>query len=186
MDPARLLRWAAGFYGVLLVLALAWRGLLFGENLLLAPPPRGGWGAPLVDFAWGLAAAAGTIALSFWLTRRTRMGEGLARALARVLGPLEWRHCLGLALVSGVAEEAFFRGALQARVGLLVASVLFALAHFVPRRELAPWCGFSFAAGLLLGGLFELTGNLIAPITAHVVINAVNLRLLVREFGQPD
>jgi hypothetical protein len=62
-------------------------------------------------------------------------------------------------------------------VGLVPASLIFGLAHFVPRRELAPWCLFAIAAGLLLGGLYEWTGNLVAPVVAHAGINAVNLRL---------
>ena len=60
------------------------------------------------------------------------------------------------------------------------ASLLFAAAHFVPRRELLPWTAFSLGAGFVLGGLFLATGNLVAPIVAHVAINAVNLNLLVR------
>ena len=37
-------------------------------------------------------------------------------------------------------------------------------------------------AGLILGGLFVWTGNLIAPITAHIMVNAVSLPLLARRF----
>jgi membrane protease YdiL (CAAX protease family) len=77
-----------------------------------------------------------------------------------------------------VAEEAFFRGALQPHVGLVAASLIFGLAHFAPRRDLLPWTAFSLGAGLLLGGLFEMTGNLLAPVAAHALINAVNLRFL--------
>jgi membrane protease YdiL (CAAX protease family) len=88
-----------------------------------------------------------------------------------------------LALSSGIAEEALFRGALQPVVGLVWASLLFALAHLVPRRELLPWSLFSLAAGFLLGGLYAATGNLVAPIVAHVVVNAANLRRLSRDFA---
>jgi membrane protease YdiL (CAAX protease family) len=50
----------------------------------------------------------------------------------------------------------------------------------VPRRELIAWTGFSIAAGLLLGWLFDATGNLVRPVVAHAVINGVNLRDLTR------
>jgi membrane protease YdiL (CAAX protease family) len=103
--------------------------------------------------------------------------------LGQLLGILSWRDCLVLAVLSGVSEEAFFRGALQPQLGLVATSALFGLAHLVPRRELAPWCLFSFAAGLLLGLLFERTGNLLAPSVAHIVVNAVNLRLLSVKWG---
>ena len=95
-----------------------------------------------------------------------------------MLGRLRVSECVALALLSGVAEEAFFRGALQPQVGLLAASLLFALAHFAPGRDLWPWTLCSLAAGLALGGLFAWTGNLVAPVVAHALINAVNLRVL--------
>ena len=120
------------------------------------------------------------------LTARTALGAALARALAAALGPLRTRDCIVLALLSGVAEEALFRGALQPQVGLVWASLLFALAHLVPRRELLPWSVFSLAAGFLLGGLYLATGNLVAPVVAHFTINAVNLRKLSRDFAAGD
>jgi membrane protease YdiL (CAAX protease family) len=131
-----------------------------------------------VDVGIGAVAGMGVIRLSRELTLRTRWGEALADALAGAIGRLSVGKCIVLALASGVSEEAFFRGALQPLVGLLAASVIFGLAHFAPRRDLWPWTLFAAATGLLMGLLFEWTGNLIAPTVAHVVINAVNLRLL--------
>ena len=130
----------------------------------------------------GLVAGALVISVSAALSR-TGWGRDLSQALGSLLGPLRWRDCLVLAVLSGVSEEAFFRGALQPEVGLFVASVIFGLAHLAPRRELAPWCLFSFGAGLLLGVLFERTGNLVAPVVAHFAVNAVNLRLLSTRWG---
>ena len=40
------------------------------------------------------------------------------------------------------------------------------------------WTVFAIAVGFLFGFLYEWTGNLIAPIAAHTLVNAVNLRLL--------
>ena len=109
--------------------------------------------------------------------------ERLARELGALLGRLALAECLLLAAVSGVAEEAFFRGALQPRVGLVAASLIFGLAHFAPKRELAPWTVFSIGAGFLLGALFDATGNLLAPVVAHVLINAVNLRMIATRYA---
>jgi membrane protease YdiL (CAAX protease family) len=178
-------RLALLFYVALFGAALLWRVGLRGERLLYASAGAAERGLRLgPDLGAGLLAAAFVVVVSRELTRRTTSGQLLARTLGRVIGPLTLRECLVLALASGIGEEAFFRGALQPRVGLIAASLLFGAAHFVPRRELVAWSGFSVAAGFLLGGLFAWTGNLVAPITAHVGINAVNLRLLALEFGR--
>jgi hypothetical protein len=131
---------------------------------------------PLRDISAGALAAAVVIAASHLITRWTRWGEALARALAALIGRQSTAACMLLAAASGVAEEAFFRGALQPQVGIVAASLLFGLAHFAPRRDLWPWTLFSIAAGFALGALFEWTGNLVAPVVAHAGINAVNLR----------
>ena len=176
----RLVRLGLLFYAVLGAVAVAWRVGLQGQALWVVAGGSVRW---VRDPALGVLAGSGVILASGVFSRHSRMGARLARHLAELLGPLSARQCWILALASGVAEEAFFRGALQPVVGLAVASILFAGAHFVPRRELAPWTAFSLAAGLLLGGLFEATGNLVAPIVTHVLVNGVNLNRLVREYG---
>lgn len=181
---ARLVRTAAVFYGVLLLLALAWRTVWAGESLLYAGPEAAVHGVSwLRDVGVGAAAAALVIVVSGELTERMRWGRRLAEHLAALVGRPSSGQIALLALCSGIAEEAFFRGALQPRVGLVAASLLFGLAHFVPRRELLPWTAFSVVAGFLLGALFEGTGNLVAPIVTHVGINGVNLHLLVRRYS---
>ncbi|MEE2678256.1 MAG: CPBP family intramembrane glutamic endopeptidase [Myxococcota bacterium] len=173
---ASLVKTAGVFYSAMLAVAWAWAAWM-GRSPWFASPGAMQRGVVPLDFAVGLVAGVLVIAVSAALAQ-TRWGRALSEALGSLLGPLRWRDCLVLALLSGVAEEAFFRGALQPEVGLFAASVIFGLAHLVPRRELAPWCLFSFAAGLLLGLLFDRTGNLVAPVVAHFVVNAVNLRLL--------
>ncbi|MDJ0867061.1 MAG: CPBP family intramembrane metalloprotease [Myxococcota bacterium] len=180
-DPRRLVGLGLAFYGALLLLAWLWRGVWSGESLLLADAAsRIVWPR---DLGLGLGSAAAMIAASRWLTDHTRWGAALARELAALVGPLRPQQAWLLALTSGVAEEAFFRGALQPQVGLWLASLLFALAHFVPRRDLLAWAPFSLVAGLLLGGLYAATGSLVAPIVAHVVLNGVNLSRLARELA---
>lgn len=171
------------FYGVLLGCVALW-AMASGDSIFYAsaePQPRG-W-ALLFDAAVGGAAAAATVFVSQQITLRTDWGEAMARALVEVLGKRSVSECIVLALASGIAEEALFRGALQPRVGLVMASLIFGVAHFVPRRDLLPWTGFALLAGLMMGGLFAATGNLLAPIVAHAGINAVNLRRLGQAYG---
>jgi membrane protease YdiL (CAAX protease family) len=173
---------ALALYAVMAAAAVAWRLLSDGQSPFLAaggvPVPEGG---QLLQHALlGMLAGGGLVAASRLWTLYTRMGRVLAEHLAAILGPLSGAQVVVLALASGLGEEVFFRGALQPRVGLVIASLLFGLAHLVPRRELLAWAGFAVLAGLLLGALFECTGNLLAPALAHVVVNGVNLRWLGR------
>ncbi len=161
--------------------ALVWRQWGYEEPILYVSAEAARRGvSPGSDLALGLAAGAVLLAASHLATRTTRWGEELARALAEALGSIPLAGAIGLALASGIAEEMLFRGALQPRVGWMAAGVLFGLVHFAPRRELLPWTGFAIVAGLLFGGLFQVTGNLVAPIVAHVLVNAVNIPFLVR------
>jgi hypothetical protein len=89
-----------------------------------------------------------------------------------------------LAALAGLAEEMLFRGVMQiglARllpdgVALGVASAVFGLAHFItPAYAL-----LAGLAGLYLGGLFLLQGNLVAPIVAHAVYDVVALTCVAR------
>ncbi len=187
LDPATLVQMSALFYSVIAVVAALWRVKWAGEPLFFvdaAAQERGiDW---LRDLPLGLAAGALVIVLSYLFTRWTDVGDALARKLASALGPLTLVQTTFLALISGFAEEVFFRGAVQPRVGLAVASILFGFAHFVPRREFYLWTVFSVFAGFLLGTLFQYTGNLIAPIAAHALVNAVNLPILVRQYRDTE
>ena len=173
---------ALAFYAVMAAVAVAWRLAADGEGPFLsdrgAPAPEGS--LLLRDALLGLLVGGGLVVVSRLWTHYTIMGRLLAEHLAGILGPLSGTKVVVLALASGLGEEAFFRGALQPRVGLVIASLLFGLAHLVPRRELAPWAGFAALAGVLLGALFDYTGNLLAPALAHVLINGLNLRWLSR------
>ncbi len=182
---ATLLRLGLLFYAGMAALAVLWRAILYGEPLFYASPEAALTGIRLGrDLLAGLAAGGGVLLISWGLTRGTRFGAELARALSEAVGPLTTRAAIALALASGIAEELLFRGALQPRVGWLAASLLFGLLHFIPRRVLLPWTVFAILAGALFGALFLWTGNLLAPIVAHVLVNGVNLPLLVAEATQ--
>ncbi|MFQ5417385.1 MAG: lysostaphin resistance A-like protein [Myxococcota bacterium] len=178
--PSSLVRPALLFYGGMLGVALT-ISLWTGDVILpYAGEPPGGGFRPHRDVAAGLIAGALVILLSHEFTRRTQTGAALADALAAVLGRMSTADCLVVAAASGIAEECFFRGVLQPNIGLVASALVFGVAHFVPRRDLAPWALLAVVAGLLLGALFEATGNLVAPVVAHATINGVNLSLLSR------
>jgi membrane protease YdiL (CAAX protease family) len=89
---------------------------------------------------------------------------------------------LVIALVPGVAEELVFRGVIQRNlvrlfgsrhVGVWLAAAIFSAVHvqffgFVPR----------FLLGLVLGYLYEWSGNILVSMAAHFTQNAFQLVLL--------
>jgi membrane protease YdiL (CAAX protease family) len=184
-DPQSFVWTALIFYGVMGCAALVWRMIVPGESIL---HPEGGSARE----AWGLLSALGVGALvglgavgvSELLTRYTQLGEGLADLLGESLAGIGRADAVLLALASGIAEEMLFRGALQPSVGIFWASLIFGACHFLPRRELMLWSVYAVAMGFAFGGLFEWTGQLAAPIAAHVVVNGINLPRLARRFEE--
>lgn len=181
------------FYGAMAIVAVLWRTGIYGEPIFFSPvADASSSGTNPSGLAWvrdlGLGLGVGLIfvLLSNLATRFTEWGQNLARAMAEALGPISVPDAILLAFASGLAEEMFFRGALQPRVGLVFASLLFGIVHFVPRREFLPWTVFAIAVGFCFGVIFDSTGNLLAPVVAHIVINGINLPALVAQYGDPD
>lgn len=102
--------------------------------------------------------------------------------LCRTIAPeLTVRQIVLLAVCSGFSEEVFFRGVLQREIGLLWASTIFGLLHFV-NLAYALWAGI---VGVLLGLAFQKGGTLLAPVIAHGAYNLLAL-LLLRRHRQPN
>lgn len=80
---------------------------------------------------------------------------------------------LGIAVVSAVSEEVFFRGFLQPRVGLVAQAVLFSLAHLSYANVLE--MVVTLLLGLLFGLLRQRTGRIWAPIGGHFLFNLLML-----------
>jgi uncharacterized protein len=179
-SPGELFRLAAALYLVLALAGIAWIGWRRGEipgELFFAPA---GWA---LDLALGLGTASLLLFLWQGLRRLLPLARQLERELAAALGPLRRDEALGLALLSGLAEEVFFRGAVQPAWGYPAATLLFALLHTGRRPAMALWGMLALIAGAALGGLMLWRGNLLAPVVAHVVVNAVQLRRLTSSAG---
>ena len=74
-------------------------------------------------------------------------------------------------------EEAFFRGWLQKRIGLILSTMLFALAHSGLGQPLL-LIGVSIIS-LIIGFTFYRTKNLIPGVIAHGIFDAVQLFVLI-------
>lgn len=113
---------------------------------------------------------------------RNPLYRTIYRPLRTALGPpLRTASIADLFLIaaaSSVGEELFFRGWLQSEAGIVVASLLFGVAH-VWGRDAIPYGLYAAAMGFVLGGLFAYTEQgLWAPVLAHFVNNLVGLLAL--------
>jgi len=96
--------------------------------------------------------------------------------------PVSW--AVGLSLLSGFCEEAFFRGILCREFGLWASSVLFGLLHTGDRRLAVTglWAG---VVGLGMGLAWQVTGNLAIPVALHAGCNFLSFVKLAR-WTEPD
>jgi membrane protease YdiL (CAAX protease family) len=135
----------------------------------------------------GAVLAAGVFALARLPFRGLRelqeMMESRLRDFLIRLTPVE---LVVLSLAAGFGEEFLFRGWLQqglfsllgadksmvwGTVGLLIASILFGLAHPISPLYVL----LASIMGLVFGVLYWMTGNLLTAIVAHAVYDAVIL-----------
>ncbi|RLG70132.1 MAG: hypothetical protein DRO11_06685 [Methanobacteriota archaeon] len=81
-----------------------------------------------------------------------------------------------LSIVAGFAEEVFYRGFLQQRLGLLVATTLFALSHTY--YQSAPSLLAVFILGLVIGLAYKYSKSLVTAIALHTGHNIGQFLLL--------
>ena len=87
-----------------------------------------------------------------------------------------WKKVL-IVLSAMTVEEAFFRGWLQKRVGLIASTILFAVAHSGLGQPLL-LIGV-FVISLIIGVTFYRTKNLLPGIIVHGIFDAVQLFVLI-------
>ncbi|RSK46549.1 CPBP family intramembrane glutamic endopeptidase [Hymenobacter perfusus] len=125
-------------------------------------------------------------ALQGWEQAAKEMEERaqeITRYLTRFSSPLRFVVAvLVIAVVPAVSEELFFRGVIQRNlvqwagsrhVGIWLAATIFSAIHF-------QFFGFfpRLVLGLVLGYLYEWSGNILVPMAAHFAQNAFQLVLL--------
>lgn len=136
-------------------------------------------GATLVGVASGLL-----LTTWFWFSWTSRflplrrIQDFVREQLAPPLSQCQAWEILAIAAFAGIGEEVLFRGVLQPRVGWLIASVLFGLAHSITPTYVI----VAAILGGLLGQLQTVSGNLWAPIVAHAVYDYVGFYLVIYEY----
>jgi membrane protease YdiL (CAAX protease family) len=162
---------------ILAVIGVGWvtrRGLRQTLVRLGIAVPK--WRQVAIGLAVGLAMAV-VAGLATSLTDRLGLGSNEVDRLSESLvGPLTQSPLgiLTLGLAAGIGEETLFRGALQPRFGLLLATLVFALLH--------SQYGFSvatvivFIVGLILG-ILRQRENTSTSIVCHATYNVALVML---------
>ncbi len=139
------------------------------DNLDIFHHPDGVLAPRMPVFAILLLSLSAGIGLGLLIARFTRFtvyrfewAKALHLEFRSLLGPLRNIDIFVFAATSAIAEEAFFRGAVQQAIGIV------------------PWPIQATVMGFMLGGLYRLTGDLTAPIVLHFTINYQNLHFINR------
>lgn len=192
-SPDELFRTAVVFESALGFLAL-FLGWILGPDAREMIPMLDGEGLPEIGkgIAWGCLGAIPMLLLIEGVQRIDcepvrelhRLGEdGIIRSLVR----LNVGELILISVCAGVGEELLFRGwffefmrglfpedvagVIPVVTALVVSSVLFGLVHPITKLYVV----LATVIGLYLGILMVGTGNLIIPITAHAVYDAVQM-----------
>jgi membrane protease YdiL (CAAX protease family) len=161
----------------LLLLALLVEGAAFALSLFLARQ----WGIALFpltehllrDMLIGTAAATIPFALFCFTLSEKAAGIPLLGSIRKIMrgeitAAFASTTVVDIFLISlwaGLAEELLFRGVIQARWGLLPASILFGVLHFVtPAYAL-----LAAVVGLYIGLLHHFFQSLLIPIQLHAI-----------------
>ena len=161
-------------------LRIALASALLASASLAAMGPRRSrlFSARLSDAAAGLVAAP--VLYGVFVLGKTVLAvilPGSGESIAAVYAPREgaslWAVAALLLLVTGPAEETFWRGLVQHALverlgklgGLIAASLLYALAHLCTLN--APLVLAALVAGIGFGALALLSGSLTAPVICH-------------------
>ena len=177
MGPSPFYRSAWGAYLVIAIIGVIWAGYHHGDislDIFI------GVETLVIDVGLGLASGLGL--LLFWGLGRSWIDDmrRVEVEIRHLIGPLETSEALALALISGFAEELFFRGAMQASWGWGWALFVFTILHTGPGRAFRYWTVFALVAGGVFAWLTLERGNLLPAIVAHVLVNGVNLVRLCR------
>ncbi|MEL6502202.1 MAG: CPBP family intramembrane glutamic endopeptidase, partial [Cyanobacteria bacterium J06623_1] len=156
---------------VLLAIAKIWQKL--GAVELLAVQ------FSLQALLWSLGLAAGITLTSGIIYRLWSAYRRSADAyLELVIKPLVWTDLIWLGLLPGLSEELLFRGVMLPALGLnlaavIISSVLFGVLHLSGNGQW-PYVVWATIVGFALGYCAMVTGNLLVPVTAHILTNFIS------------
>lgn len=145
-------------------------------------PRRGNGEAIIGGFAIGFGGWIATITLAIVFLVIFRAAGWVPEnvkppALIAYMAHVAWWKKACIVLSAMTVEEAFFRGFLQKRLGLIASTILFAVAHAGYGQPLL-LVGVTIIS-LIIGTTFYRTKNLLPGVVAHGVFDAVQLFVII-------
>jgi uncharacterized protein len=138
------------------------------------------WARVLAGLALGISFGIFVARLTRYSVYRFEWAKSLHTEFRGLFGPLRNIDIIAYAGLSAAAEEIFFRGAVQQALGIVAAGLIFGALHIGPGKKFLPWPVQASVMGFAFGGLYWLTGDLIAPTVAHFTVNYQNLHFINR------
>ncbi len=159
-----------------LAIAHLWGG--GAPDLTPVPAPRTlGLGALTAGATMGLVVLLYKSSKSFERALRRSSVKVGAEALELAGYPV----MIVIVTTAAIGEEVLFRGGLQPVVGLVPAALLFGFSHGGWRREMWAYTVAASLSGTIFGLMYEWTGDLWVPVTAHAVHNLLSTLLIGRK-----
>ncbi len=147
------------------------QGIIFSQSLQLS----------LYSLIWGaiiglIGALLTIVGLSFSskLPFLVPWRDWFVKTLSPFLGKTNMFALIIVAVLAGIGEEVFFRGALQPVIGIFPTALIFAVVHIgMPRREAIPFFIYVFLYGISFCILRNFGFSLFSLIIAHSLIDTI-------------
>ena len=164
-----------------------------GLSLLLNTPIGPQFSLEPNDFLLGVIATLPLVVFLWWFTR-TRIASLVEFRRSQI----DFFASLGfmftpprivlMAIAAGITEELLFRGVFQTwldsfsplLIAIIASNVVFGLLHM----RTALYALIAGCVGAYLGVVFAVSGNLLTPITTHIVYDAVALEYTRRAIAE--
>lgn len=162
-------------YGLLLAAGLVWLSLRDRGSQLatMAIGERGPWVGSAVGLAVGVA-----FAFAFGMVSRRSKGlQGIEAQVRTLFARVGDMAAMAFLLVGAIAEEVFFRLAVQDAIGLFGSVATYVLVNSsIAGLRMVP---FTALHALVLGLLVQQGFGLLASTTAHAIMNYLSLRRIL-------
>ena len=174
-EPSAALLPGVCVYGLLLLSSFLW--LWLRGRLEVVPAVAIGAHGPVASSGLGLAVGCLGASAFRLLSARTQRFREIEGSVRELFGGIGGTAALAFVLTGAIAEEFFFRLAVQDALGLAGAVAAYALLN--SSMAGIAWIPVAAVHALVLGALVWSGFGLLASTTAHAVMNYLSLRRIL-------